>query len=59
MPFSNVDIYEQLVRESYAEMVLIDESGKTPKEDGSGFFIKYDSSHSSFKKSMIVVPEFR
>lgn len=55
MPFSNVAIYEQIVRESYAEMVAIAENGKTPKEDGSGFVIKYDSSHSSFKKSMIVV----
>ncbi|MBU2984914.1 hypothetical protein KO528_06115 [Saccharophagus degradans] len=55
MPFSNVAIYEQIVRESYAEMVSVTERGRTLKDDGSGFIITYDKSHTSFKKSMIVV----
>jgi len=55
MPYSNVIVYEQIVKENYAEMVADIESSRTPKEDGSGYIIKYDPTHASFKKSMIVV----
>jgi hypothetical protein len=55
MPYSNIAIYEQIVKENYAEMIVDIENGRTPKQDGSGFIIKYDPTRSSFKKSMIVV----
>ena len=55
MTYSNVNIYQQIIYENYAEMVSDIENGRTLKEDGSGYIIKYDSSHLSFKKSMIVV----
>lgn len=55
MPSSNSVVYEQIVRESHAEMVSDMESGRTPREDGSGYIIKYDPTQASFKKSMIVV----
>jgi hypothetical protein len=55
MPYSNVVIYEQIVKENYAEMVADLNNGRTPKEDGTGFILKYDPTHSSFKKSMIIV----
>ncbi|TYK64154.1 hypothetical protein [Colwellia echini] len=55
MPYSNVTIYEQIVKENYDAMVVDVENGRTPKQDGSGYIIKYDPTRSSFKKSMIVV----
>jgi hypothetical protein len=55
MTYSNINIYQQIIYENYAEMVSDLENGRTLKEDGSGYIIKYDPSHLSFKKSMIVV----
>jgi hypothetical protein len=55
MPYSNILVYEQIVKENYAEMLSDIENGRTPKEDGSGYIIKYDPTQASFKKSMIVV----
>lgn len=55
MPYSNVVVYEQIVNESYAEMVAAIDEGRTPKKDGIGYIIKFDPRRSSFKKSMIVV----
>jgi hypothetical protein len=55
MPYTNVIVYEQIVKENYAGMLLDVENGRTPKADGNGYIIKYDPTHASFKKSMIVV----
>lgn len=55
MTYSNVLVYEQIVKESYAEMVADIESGRAPNENGSGLIIKYDPTQASFKKSMVVV----
>lgn len=55
MPYSNVLVYQQIVQENYAEMVADINNGRTPKEDGSGYIIKYDYTQASFKKSMIIV----
>ena len=55
MPYTNVLVYEQIVNENYTGMVVDIDNGRTPKEDGSGYIIKYDPTHASFKKSMIVV----
>jgi molybdopterin-biosynthesis enzyme MoeA-like protein len=55
VPYSNVQVYEEIVYEAYSEMNSIVENGRTAKEDGSGYIIKYDSTQASFKKSMIVV----
>lgn len=55
MPYSNIHVYEQIVKENYTEMLSDIENGRTPKEDGSGYIIKYDPTQASFKKSMIVV----
>jgi hypothetical protein len=55
MPHSNVFVYEQIVRENYAEMEADIDNGRTPMDDGSGYIIKYDPAQTSFKKSMIVV----
>lgn len=55
MPYTNVDVYEQIVKEHYASMVADIDNGSTPKKDGSGDIVKYDPTHASFKKSMIVI----
>jgi hypothetical protein len=55
VPYSNVVVYEQIVKENYAEMLADIENGRKPKEDGIGYIIKYDPTQSSFKKSMIVI----
>lgn len=53
---TNVEIYKAIAEDAYEEMILIDSSSSTPREDGAdGFIIKYDPEHRSFKKSMIVV----
>jgi hypothetical protein len=55
MPHSNVLVYEQIVVENYTEMAEHIANNKTPKEDESGYIIKYDFTQASFKKSMIVL----
>ena len=55
MPYSNVLVYQEIVKDNYSGMVADIENGRTTKEDGSGYIIKYDPDQLSFKKSMIVV----
>jgi hypothetical protein len=55
VPYSNIQVYEDIVHEAYSEMNSIIENGRTAKDDGSGYIIQYDSTQASFKKSMVVV----
>ncbi|ACD89734.1 hypothetical protein Clim_0648 [Chlorobium limicola DSM 245] len=51
---TNVEIYKAVANEAYEDMVLLSESGRRLKSDGSaGFIITYDPTHASFKKAMI------
>jgi len=56
LAITNVKIYEAIAQEAFDEMIELDSSSRTPKNDESdGFIIKYDPTHKCFKKSMIVV----
>jgi len=55
MVISNVSIYRTIAEEAYIKMVNGVENQRTPKQNGTGWIIKYDPGHMSFKNAMIVV----
>lgn len=52
---SNAGIYFAIAEEAFAEMEDDLAKNRTPKEDGSGWIIKYDPDQKSFKNALICI----
>ena len=52
---SNIDVYESIAKEAYAEMAKATEAFRTPKSDGEGWILRHDPNRTSFKAAMVTI----
>lgn len=52
---TNISIYKAIAEDAFENTIGADKQQRAPKADGTGWIIKYDPSHVSFKNSIISV----
>jgi hypothetical protein len=52
---TNISIYKAIAEDAFENTIEAEKQQRTPKADGTGWIIKYDPNHVSFKNSIISV----
>lgn len=53
--FTNVTIYKTIAADAFESMRELIDSGRKPKDDGSGWILQLDPQQRSFRQAMIVI----
>ena len=52
---SNINVYESIAEEAYAEMEKATKAFRTEKPDGGGWILRHDPNRASFKAAMVTI----
>ncbi|OYY73561.1 MAG: hypothetical protein B7Y40_08935 [Gammaproteobacteria bacterium 28-57-27] len=53
--FTNVATYKEIAADAFESMRGLIDSGRKPKDDGSGWILQFDPKQQSFRQAMIVI----